>query len=135
MERVYPTIKGVGVSPFELVTRDSHLDLENTRNWNNHHVGFTARNFAGLALFQTFRDLERHQFITPLDIHSEAHRLYAPPVMPTIKEAMDVIVEAYDAGERLRYGSALNPIYKPLGLDTLKRVTKEYNEKRASWES
>ena len=132
MEKAIPTLHGVAISPFELGLPESHLDLSNDRNWNNHHQAFAARAFGSLALFQTFRDLERHQFIMPVDQHDTLHRLYGPPKMPTIKEAMDVVVEAYEGSERLRRGSAGNPTFQMIGLDVLHRVSQDYNERRAA---
>jgi len=131
MER-YPTRHGVGISPFELGLPESHLDLSREQNWNNHHNGWEARAFGSLALLQTFRDLERHQFLMPVDQHDTLHRLYSPPAMPTIEQAMNIVVEAQEAGERLRTGSARNPVFKSLTKDVLRRVSNDYNLLRSA---
>lgn len=125
----YPTVKGVTVSPFEHAI-DSRLNIDDPHNWNNHHHEWTARNFARLSLFQVFRDLERHQFLLPVDVHNDLHRRFDPPVMPTVGEAMNVVMEAYEAGERIRRGSAHSPIYTDISLATILKVKREYNETR-----
>ena len=127
-----PTRNGVAISPFELNLPESHLDLSREQSWNNHHNGWEARTFGSLALLQTFRDLERHQFLMPIDQHDILHRLYAPPVIPTMQEAMFVVSEAYDASERLRTGSARNPVYYTIGNDVMRRVTLDYKNRRAA---
>jgi len=128
----YPTRNGVGISPFELGLPESDLDLSREQNWNNHHNGWEARAFGSLALLQTFRDLERHQFLMPVDQHDTLHRLYSPPAMPTIEQAMNIVVEAHDAGERLRTGSARNPVFKSLTKDVLRRVSNDYSLLRSA---
>lgn len=124
-ELPYPTRKGVAVNPLE-------LDLpEFEGSCNNHHTEFTARNFGGLLLFQTFRDLERHQVALPVLTHNELHRRYAPPEMPTVGQAMNTVMEAWDAAESLRIGSAGRFELIPVTLSLIKKIKKEYNENRS----
>lgn len=127
-EKQYPSIDGVPVSPFELDLPISQLDLAKEHNWNNHHACFEARSFGKIALFQTMRDLERHQYLTPIDFHANTHRFYSPPRMPTLEQAITDVSEAYDSGERLRYGSARNPTYKPIGRDVMNLIYTNYRE-------
>lgn len=129
-ERQYPSIDGIPISPYELDLPESQLNLANEHNWNNHHICFEARSFGRFILFQTMRDLERHQFLTPIDYHANGHRFYSPPKMPTPEQAIVIVNDAYDAGERLRYGSACNPTYKPIGRNVLNLVNKNYEEIR-----
>ena len=122
MEQPYPTRNGVAVNPQE-------LDLPIFEGVSNiHHHEFTKRNFGGLILFQTFRDLERHQTLLPVLTHNELHRRYAPPEMPTVGQAMNTVMDAMDAGESLRIGSAGTFQLIPITHALIKQIEREYNE-------
>ena len=54
------------------------------------------------AMLQTLRDLDRMQFMLPVDTHVALHRKYDAPPLPTPKQAADEIIEAYEAGEKLK---------------------------------
>jgi len=125
MDRPYPTRNGVAVNPLEL----DLPEFEGTHN--NHHHEFTKRMFGGLILFQTFRDLERHQTLLPIKTHNELHRRYAPPEMPTVGQAMNTVMEAMDAGESLRIGSAGTFQLIPITYALIKQIKREYNESRS----
>lgn len=128
MSEAYPTRNGVAVSPIELGFTESALDLSDRHNFNNHHNAWSARSFGALSLFQTFRDLDRHQFKMPKDTHDRLHATYEPPEMPTVGQAMNVVMEAWDAGEALRKGSVGKFELIPVTLALIKQVKKEYNE-------
>ena len=98
----YPTRNGIAIPPYELSLPGSRLDLGNTRNFNNHHNEWTRRTMGRLTVTQTLRDLARLQFILPKDVHERLHRTYEPPMLPTIAQAIDEIMDAYENGESLK---------------------------------
>ena len=123
-EQPYPTRNGVAINPLE-------LDLPQFDGPENiHHGEWTKSAFAALALFQTFRDLERHQFVLPIRQHNFIHAHYGPPEMPTVGQAMNVVIEALDAGERLRRGSVGRFELVPVTTALIKQIKREYNENR-----
>lgn len=123
-ERPYPTRNGVAIDPLE-------LDLPHIEGVKNiHHWAWTKAAFGSLALFQTFRDLERHQSLLTIPTHNYIHAHYAPPVMPTVGQAMNTVMEAYDASESLRIGSAGRFELIPITYSLVKQIKREYNEKR-----
>lgn len=109
----------------ELALPGSHLNLENKYSYNNHHLVFPMRKMARLLITQTFRDLERNQVIMPKDQHQTLHDLYGPPELPGILALMDVIGEAWQKGEQLRYGSAWNPTFEPLSDERWRACARE----------
>lgn len=111
MPRVAPHNEGFPVSVNELRLPESTLNPHIQDNYNNHHFHFTARAFGRSVLYQTLRNLDANQLVIPKDVHAVYHALYTPPPMPSPLAAMDRVDEAYQKGEMLRYGSALNPRY------------------------
>lgn len=128
MERVYPTSKGVPLSPYELRLPPSHLDLEESTNWNNHHAAFTRQLFGRSIILRTFRNLERNQYTMPIDVHTALHYIYEPPELPTPQQAMFRVIMAYSHNEPLKFGSANNPTFQPITNDLIKMVNAEYNQ-------
>ena len=123
-ERPFPTRNGVAINPFE-------LDLPQFEGSKNiHHWAWTKAAFGSLALFQTFRDLERHQTLLAIPTHNYIHAHYAPPEMPTVGQAMNTVMEAYDGSESLRIGSAGRFELIPITYSLIKQIKREYNEKR-----
>ena len=108
-ETPYPMHGANFVPPSELDLLPSH-----TRKENLHHLAFTRRQMGRFLITQTFRDLDRNQVVMPIDQHVQLHEDYGAPRLPRIEDIMDVIDEAYQTGEQLRYGSAHAPIYKPI---------------------
>ena len=98
----YPTRRGIAIPPQELCFPPSELDLGEKKNWNNHHNAWTRRAMAQNAMLQTLRDLDRMQFMLPVDTHVALHRKYDAPPLPSPKQTADVIIEAYEAGEKLK---------------------------------
>jgi hypothetical protein len=118
----------VFVPPSELILPVSQLDLEDEYSLNNHHLAFTRRQMSRLAITQTFRDLDRNQIVLPKDVHSDLHKVYGPPKLPSLYEVMDAIDDAFHAGEMLRYGSANNPTYQPITPELMSALGFEYND-------
>lgn len=103
MER-HPTRDGIAVSPYEL-----DLPRGRERKKNNHHSHYTARAFGKLAVTQCLRDLERHQYTLPVDVHRWIHDTYAPPELPTEEQAAKEVIDAYEKGEMFkRYNKRLH---------------------------
>lgn len=121
----YPMHWGSFVSPDELDLPDSRLNLENNYSWNNHHFTFPAKKMGRLVITQTFRDLERHQILMPKDQHNALHARFTPPQLPGLMAMMDVIGDAYNNQERLRYGSAWNPTFVDLDYPHWRQCAQE----------
>jgi len=126
MEKAWPTRNGIAVRLNELNLPESRLNLNNPNNFNNHHYGFERRSFARLAIFQTFRDLDREQEQAPIDTHALGHRLFSAPRMLSPEQALSNVFDAYEQDESLRYGSANHPTYKPLTNDLMNQLVQEY---------
>lgn len=92
-----PTRNGIAVPVWELSLPDSQEERT-----NNHHNEWTARRMGELAVTQYLRDLERHQYVMPVDTHAYLHRLYEPPELPTEEQAAREIIDAHDKGERFK---------------------------------
>lgn len=84
------------------------------------------------ALTQTLRDLEYMQEMLPMDIHNmgkhNLHTIYGPPKMPTPRQAMDRVAEAFDIGERLHVWNSREKRYEfqPISHALYKSIKKEY---------
>ena len=130
MERKYPTRNGIAIPPQELELPDTRLDIENRYSFNNHHANFTRRQFARLAVFQTLRDTERHQHRLGVDVHSLLHKLYEPPQMPTPEQALAEVIDCYENGERLRFGSQNNPTFMPILENKINWLIREVKDLR-----
>lgn len=96
MER-WPTENGIALPPHELWLPESRK-----RGKNNHHAHFTSRKFEKTAATLALRDLERHQYVLPIDTHRWLHDNYDPPEMPTEAQAAKEVIDAYDQGERFK---------------------------------
>lgn len=97
----YPTRNGIAISPHELRLPDSRYE-DNEKRRNNHHAHYTASKFGQLAVTQCLRDLERHQYVLPIDTHSWLHATYDPPALPTEEQAAREVIDAYEHGERFK---------------------------------
>lgn len=105
----YPTREGIAVPIFE-------LDLPETRySWdrytNNHHNEWTAKRMGQLVVTQCLRDLARHQFVMPTDVHSWLHTAYDPPEMPCEEQAAKEVIDAYENGEQFKRYSHQDSTY------------------------
>lgn len=54
------------------------------------------------AVTQCLRDLERHQYEMPVDVHNWLHDTYDPPELPTDEQAAREIIDAYEHGEQFK---------------------------------
>lgn len=129
MER-YPTRRGIAVPITEIWLPESKLNLNREKNFNNHHNEWGRRTMGKTAITQTLRDLNRHQFLMPVDVHNELHRRYSPPDKPTLRQAMDEIDEAYHRGESLKiYNLGLRKyIHRPITKRHMQLLKQEYNK-------
>lgn len=126
----YPTRNGISIPLTELELPDSNLDLDRPENLNNHHNEWERRQMGRFAITKTLRDLERHQFILPVDVHREFHRNYDPPRFPTLAEALDEVTDAYELGETMRVYLIDRKEYMniPITEVHMKTLYAEYNQ-------
>ena len=130
LERPYPTRNGLIVPPQELELPETRLNPKNRRNRENHHGWFTKRRLSRTAIGLTLRELSYNQFVLMIDVHAELHHRYAPPEMPTIDQAMEQVMEAYETNAKLKRGSANNPYYFQISDGRMERIIDEYNNDR-----
>ena len=126
--RPYPARGAYPVDPLELGLPATDLDISLNSNVNNHHLWWTARSMGRLLITQTLRDLDANQRVMPIDTHKVLHYIYGPPEMPDIHDVMDVIDEAYETHQLLRYGSALSPKYRSITSVLYRQIQEEYNQ-------
>lgn len=124
----YPMRGSLFVPAHELDLIPSRLNANVRKNWNNHHYSYNAKTMARFLITQTFRDLERNQEPLLRDFHQDLHDTYLPPRLPGFGSLMEVIDEAYQNGERLRYGSANSPQYANIDDELYQRCENEYNQ-------
>lgn len=119
----YPTYKGIAVPVWDLALPPSH-----TRERNNHHNEWSARRMGRLAVTQALRDLERHQYVMPLDQHAWLHQNYEPPELPTEEQAAREVIDAYEKGERFKiYNKRAHRYdYHDIPLATVDRFIAQY---------
>ncbi len=115
----YPTREGIAVPPHELDFPQSRYE-GNEKYYNNHHAHYSSRKFGRQAVTQCLRDLERHQYSMPVDIHRLLHDIYTPPNLPTEEQAAREIIDAYDRGEMFKRYDTYRHAYRydeiPKGL-------------------
>ena len=98
----YPTENGIAIPITEIWLPESRYDWDNPRRTNNHHAHYSSRKFGRLAVTQCLRDLERHQYVMPVDVHSWLHDTYAPMDLPSEDQAAREIINAYENGEQFK---------------------------------
>lgn len=134
--RPYPTRNGLAVPTCEVDLPESRLNLRNPKNFNNHHLEFSRRTFGKSALLMTLRDLEFMQEALPMDVHNmgrlNLHNIYSPPKLPTPRQAMDRIDQAYETDERLKIWNAELKQYEyhTLTSQAFKSLKREYYKTR-----
>lgn len=128
IERTFPTINGVAVSPMDIWLPPSNLNTEKEKNFNNHHAEWTAKRFGRSILFQVFRDLESNQMYLPIDVHAWIHENYAPPKMPEPFEAMEEIEEAFCGCKNLHIKRTGGYILRLLDLSVYQQCELDYNK-------
>lgn len=102
----------------------------NPENQNNHHRYFTYKKMGALLIPRTFRDLERHQTLMPVDTHTILHQQYGPPSrLPSLGDMVDTIEEARDNGENLKVQeNRKGPyFYHQISHIALKQIKMEYD--------
>lgn len=114
--KAYPTRNGIAVPVFEINLPSSTVDPENPDNFNNHHNEWTRRRMGELSVTQALRDLERHQFVMPIDVHNWLHANYSQPEMPTTQQAAIEVIDAYDKGEQFRLYEPSSESYYTEGI-------------------
>lgn len=124
-----PTRNGISVPVYELELPYSDLNLELPENKNNHHNIWERRAMAQFAITQTLRDLTRHQFLLPKDVHQDLHRIYEPPKFPTLQQALDEVEEAYQRKETMQVYLIDQKRYEqfPISDNLMKKLHEEYN--------
>lgn len=126
----YPTRNGISIPVHELELPESSLNLERPENYNNHHAEWQRRQMGRFAITQTLRDLERHQFLLPRDVHQELHKMYEPPRFPTLREALDEVEEAYAKDETMQVYliDQKRYIQHPISWVHMQTLHAEYNQ-------
>jgi len=124
----YPTRNGISIPIHEIELPPTHFERPELHS-NNHHNMWGRKTMGRTAITQTLRDLDRLQFVMPVDVHNSLHQLYAPPEKPTLRQAMDEIDEAYQLGETLKiYNLATHKYeYHPITPERLDLLKIEYN--------
>ena len=128
----WPTREGISVPVTEIDLPQSQLNLWIPQNFENHHNEWVKSRMAEHVITQTLRDLRRHQFPLPKDVHRQLHKQWAPPEFPTPEQAMKEVMEAYDAGEYMRIYSIEDKRYVPVAFDEarLDALREEYSRFR-----
>ena len=125
----YPTREGISIPVHELDLPGSNLDLSRPESFNNHHNEWQRKQMGRFAITQTLRDLSRHQFIIPRDVHEKLHDIYDPPRFPRPEEALAEVERAYEAGESMKVFllDEKRYIYRPITEVHMKTLYAEYN--------
>lgn len=97
----YPTRDGIAVPVWELSLPKSRYGRKE-KYQNNHHNEWTSGAMARTAVTLALRDLNRHQYKLPIDVHEWLHDRYEPPAMPTESQAAKEVINAFDAGEQFK---------------------------------
>ena len=128
----WPTREGISIPVTEVELPKSQLNLWVPQNFENHHNEWVKRRMGEHVITQTLRDLQRHQFPLPKDVHRQLHKQWAPPEFPTPEQAMKEVMEAYDAGEYMRVYSMEDKRYVPVAFDEarLNALNDEYSRYR-----
>lgn len=130
MERRYPTRNGISVPVYEIDLPETKLNLELAGTENDHHGEWPRKTMGTLAILQTLRDLDRSQYMMPIDVHTELHRRFAPPELPTPTQALDEITEAYNNNETMKVYDLYQKKYiqLPITFIHMQTLHAEYNE-------
>ena len=107
----YPTREGIAVPVWGLSFPESRF-AGSKRHKNNHHAHFSSKTFGKLAVTQCLRDLERHQYVMPVDTHNLLHDIYSPPEFPTEDQAAKEIIDAYEHGEMFKRYDTYKKAYR-----------------------
>jgi len=127
-ERAYPLDRfGCPVDKNEIWLPETHLS-DKRENKNNDHRCFTGRSFGRSVLFNCFRNLESHQDVLFKDVHQWKHERYSYCPLPTPKQAMDRLEQAYWEEENLKIRKTGGYILRLVDLGIYKQCDEEYNK-------
>ncbi|MDK2899376.1 MAG: hypothetical protein PWQ10_563 [Patescibacteria group bacterium] len=145
-KKPYPTDKdGICLSPSEIDLPKFHLDPNDDPDYNNHHLYYYARmyetqgclcaenlqKFIGCGvLFHVLRNLQSNQILMSSMQHKILHDRYSPPERPTVEQAMDIVIKAYEEGGFLRLGTANRFKEKKLNKRIMECIKNEFNDHR-----
>ena len=121
----YPTRQGIAVSPNEL-----YLPYSRDKRRNNHHAEFSERVMGRTAVTLALRNLERHQYVMPIDTHDWLHRKYSPPALPTLEQAVREVMDAYDQGEMFKIKGHGGYHHIEIPLEMVDRFMREHNVRK-----
>lgn len=121
---------GLAINPAELPVPPSEFDLSNRHANNNHHLQYQRSMYLGSFVLGTVRDLEASQVPLGIDQHNWLHHTFTPPQPPTLDQAMNRLQDAYDAKERLRYGSLYHPTYRLISPPLWRHIKAEHQRYR-----
>lgn len=121
----YPTRYGLPINPEELGYDEVNSEVRRT----NHHNAWTDRQMGRLLLTRTFRNLDSMQFQLPVHLHRQLHRDYEPPKLD-LSAVRQYVMEAYEDGESLRYGTATQYWHEPIEKELMKEIEEEYGNVR-----
>jgi hypothetical protein len=123
-ELQYPTRNGIAINPREIELPETKLDFNEK---NLHHLEWLKRLMGKFAILTILRDLDSLQSGEYIDVHNWLHTQFEPPELPTIRQAMDYIDDAYNHDEKLQTGSLKHPKYLELGDIAMQACINEYN--------
>lgn len=128
----YPTREGIAVPIYELSLPASRYGWEKKKHQNNHHNHWTEKKFARRMGTLALRNLSRHQFEMPVDVHRWLHDTYAPPELPTDEQAAREVIDAYDQGEQFKIYDkfASEYLYHPIPLELVDQLVAVHGLRR-----
>lgn len=97
---------------------------------NNHHKAWQARKFGGLAISQTFRNLESEQTLMPISEHNRLHRLFSGIELPPLVNMLDRIETEMLLENNLKIRTDRGYVYHPITEVHWATLMAEYNEKK-----
>ena len=101
MRDSYPTRNGIAVPIYELTLPQSRYG-DKKKYHNNHHAHFTAKRYERSMALCALRDLERHQYEMPIDVHQWLHQNFDIPELASEEQAAREVIDAYDKGEQFK---------------------------------
>ena len=127
----YPTGRnGMSLPVCELELPPSKLDLREDHSWNNHHMQWERRKYGQHLIYQTLRNLDRLQIVLPVDVHNSLHDKYSPPEMPSLKQASDEIMEAWDEleGIKIYRGREKGYVEREIPYEVIINIRQNYSD-------
>ena len=122
----YPTREGMPVPVREIELPPTQHERAEPSNIDNHHLLYTRKKFGQFILSQLTRDLDEYQHVMFRDQHEALHRRYEDMYLPTPRQMMDRVDQAYQNNELLRLGPAMHPVYAEITDEQYQIAKKEY---------